>query len=128
MPPRPMGFDGGVSRRMTAVIVAMLLIILLPATMMSLPLSKIAVTVSNMEDDSPVSVDLRVYDSDDGYFSFVLEPGQDRTVTCTVTAGTHGIHVYYNFPSSQYYGHSVSESCSVSLFETEHVGILLYSW
>jgi hypothetical protein len=49
----------------------MLAIILLPATMMSLPFSRVVFTVSNMDTRRSVSVTMTVCDANDGYFDFV---------------------------------------------------------
>jgi len=117
----------GVSKRMTVVIIAMLAIILLPVTLVSLPLSKIVFTVTNM-DGTGVSVTITVYDASDGYFDFVLAPDEGTTVSCTVTAGTHDVYLRYWFSDDQYYGNSTWTSYSVSLFETEQVKFELYNY
>jgi uncharacterized protein (DUF2141 family) len=123
---KPKGVVDGVSRRVMLVIIAMLAIILLPATMVSLPLSKMVITVSNMEQRG-VSVLITVYDASDGYFDFFLSAEEEHTVSCTVTAGTHEIYLRYVFSDDQYYGNYVSRSYSVLPFETEYVVFDLYN-
>ena len=121
---QPKGPVDGVSRRMMVVIIAMLVIILLPATMMSQPFSKMVITVSNMDATRSASVYLDVRGASDGYYSLLLAPGQEQTVTCPVRAGTHDVHLQYWYAgdhSSLAYGQSIWESYSVWLFETEEV-------
>jgi len=68
---KPKGVADGVSKKMLIVIIVMLAIILLPATMMSLPFSRVVFTVSNMDTRRSVSVTMTVCDANDGYFDFV---------------------------------------------------------
>ena len=114
----------GVSRRVKVVIIAMLVLILLPATMMSQPFSKLVITVSNMDAGRSASVYLDVRGANDGHFDFVLMPGQERTISCPVRAGTHDVYLQYwhsGDHSSLAYGQLIWESYSVWLFETEEV-------
>ena len=124
MSSRPKGAIDGVPTRVMVAIIAMLVLILLPATLMSQPFSKIVITVSNTDAEKAVSVYLDVRGADDGYFSLLLAPGQEQTVTCPVRAGTHDVHLQYWYSgdhSSLAYGQSIWESYSVWLFETEEV-------
>lgn len=127
MDPKPKRGADGVSRGVMLVIIALLVIILLPATMVSLPLSKIVVTVTNM-DQRGVTVYITVYDTSDGYFDFVLTAGEEHTISCVVAAGTHEVYLRYMFSDEMYYGHSSTTSYSVMPFETEHMAFDLYNY
>ena len=121
---QPKGALDGVSKRVKVAIIAMLLIILLPATIASLPLSKVIITFSNVDEKKSVSIYLDVRGAGDGHFSLLLAPGQEQTVTCPVRVGTHDIYLQYWFSgdrSSLAYGQSRWESYSVWLFETEEM-------
>lgn len=121
--------EGAVSKRMKLVIVVILLFILLPATVMSLPLSTIEVTVTNLDSDKGLSVHITVHDAEDGYFSAYLLPGEQETFSCTVNAGTHQITgQYWPDGGGYYYGSSLSASCSVWPFETESVSFGIMAW
>jgi hypothetical protein len=124
---QPKAVYDGVSKKMLTVIIAMLAIILLPVTSVSLPLSRIALTVSNMDTQSSVSVTVTVHQADDGYFNFILTPGEEHTVSCPVRAGTHDVFLSYWFSSGQDYWLYRSSSCNVWPFETEDIEITLSS-
>ncbi len=101
------------------VIIAMLVIILLPATMVSLPLSKMVITVSNAGAEKLVTVSIIVYGADDGYFDFILMPGDERAVTCPIKTGTYDVRIRYWFSGEENYDQRIWESYSVYPFETE---------
>ena len=118
----------GLSKGVKVVITAMVLIIILPATIMSLPLSKLVVTIYNQDDSRSVTVTAYINGADNGYFNFVLAAGGESTVTCSVSAGTHDINVHYWYADDPYYGNSIRDSYTLWPFETEEVRIGLHAY
>lgn len=117
---------GEVSKRMAVVIVMMLLVIMVPVALVGLPMSKIVVTVTNMDSQTNVHVVVSVSDAPDGQSSFDLGPEEPRTVSFTVAVGRHGVNVWYTY-EGQWYARHEAESCGVSLLETEEAEFSLYS-
>ena len=114
---------GGVSKRMIAVIIAMLLIIIVPAAVMSAPWSKVVITVTNTDSVHSVEGHYTVYGSIIGYNSFDLAPGEDRVWTYSLSAGRYSIHVSYLYQGDYAYYDYFSTSFSVPFLGTEEVQI-----
>ena len=116
-----------VSKRMFVVLAAMLLVILLPTVLVSLPMSKIVVTFTNMEDTQ--AAHLRVTIRGVCYFPLNLDPGESSESVRTVSMGTYEVYVRYwfDFGNQSYYcEYGRTYPCSVSMFETEEVELELY--
>lgn len=122
---QPRATSDGVSRRMLVAIIAMLAIILLPAIVVSVPLSKVVITITNSETSYSATCYLSVYGTNYANSQIVLLPGDDIVLSYTVMAGTYQVYVYYSFLSEQYYGRSFSTIVSLSIFETEEVEVTL---
>ena len=120
------GSGGEVSKRMKIVIIILLLIVLVPASVVALPLSKVEITLRNLETEDGVNVMVSVSGADDGYFDLFIEPLGDETVSCYVHAGSHGIRVQYYYPGDQYYYYrSIYESVTSWPFGSESLSISL---
>ena len=114
----------GVSKRMLIVIIAMLAIILLPVTVVSVPTSKVVITITNADSEDSVICHLSVYGVDYGGNEILLTPGDERVQSYSLKAGTYDIYVSYTFQTDQqYYFRSFGTSFNVSIFETEEVQI-----
>jgi hypothetical protein len=111
----------GPSSRMKLAIILMLLIILLPSMLVSLPLAKIVVIVTNTDTSNGVTVSGYVEGASDGYFYFNLIPGDDYTLTYHVRPGTHYISIHYTYPDEGYYGNSLGDSSTVWPFQVDEV-------
>ncbi|MCJ7464514.1 MAG: hypothetical protein MUO81_07205 [Thermoplasmata archaeon] len=119
----------GISKKMLIVIIAMLAIILLPAILVSVPTSKIVITITNADTVYSVTGYLSVYGANYDINEILLMPGDERVLSYSLKAGTYDVHIYYSFQNeSQYYGRSFSASVSLSMFETEEVQIDLARW
>ena len=121
---KPKSAIDGTSRRMKVAIIAMLVLILLPSMMMSLPLSKIVITVSNMDARRTASGYLDLHGAGGGFVDFDLLPGQELTISFQVGAGTHDVRLQYWYAENQssvVYGQQIQESYSLWPFETEAV-------
>ena len=123
---RPKARTRGMSKRMAVVMILMLLVIIVPVALVGLPMSKIVVTVTNMDSQSNVHVAVSVSDAPDGQNSFDLGPEESRTVSFTVAVGRYGVNVWYTY-EGQWYARLQAESCGVSLLETEEAEFRLYS-
>jgi len=114
----------GVSKKMLIVIIAMLAIILLPAIVVSVPFSKVVITITNADTEYSVTGYLSVYGANYDINEILLMPGDERVLSYSLKAGTYDVYIYYSFQNeSQYYGRSFSASVSLSMFETEDVQI-----
>jgi len=116
-----------VSKRMFVVLAAMLLVILLPTVLVSLPMSKIVVTFTNMEDTQAAHLRITIWGV--CYFPLNLDPGESSEVARTVSMGTYEVYVgyWFDFGNQSYYcEYDRSYSCSVSMFETEEMEFELY--
>jgi hypothetical protein len=125
MGPQPKTVSDGVSKKMLIVIVAMLAIILLPATLVSVPFSRIVITITNADTEDQVTGHLSVYGADYGSDEIVLLPGDERVLSYSLKAGTYQVYIYYSFQNDQYYGRSFGTTVSLAMFETEEVGVTL---
>ena len=125
MESRPKPAVVGVSKKMIVVIVVMLVVILVPAVLVSMPLSKVVVTVMNMNTARYVTVYLDVGGAADGYYDLSVPPGEEREISCPVRSGTHDIYAFYWFSGEDYYHRTILESYEVSMFETEEIEIEL---
>jgi hypothetical protein len=121
----PKAISDGVSKKMLAVIIAMLAIILLPVTVVSVPLSKMVITITNTDTEDSVTGYLSVHGANYGSNEILLTPGDERVLSYSLKAGTYDVYIYYSFQTEQQYNGSRSFSASVSLsmFETEEVQI-----
>lgn len=125
----PKAVSDGISKKMLIVIIAMLAIILLPAILVSVPTSKIVITITNADTVYSVTGYLSVYGANYDINEILLMPGDERVLSYSLKAGTYDVHIYYSFQNeSQYYGRSFSASVSLSMFETEEVQIDLARW
>lgn len=119
---------GRASRRMNVVIVVMLLIILVPVTIVSQPLSKIVVSVSNAEAQKTASVSIIVYGTGgNGRFDFYLSPGETHEVSCAVVMGEHDVRVRYWFSGQVSNDQWIWEKYSLWPFEVERAKFQLVS-
>lgn len=125
----PKAVSDGVSKKMLIVIIAMLAIILLPAILVSVPTSKVVITITNADTVYSVTGYLSVYGANYDINEILLMPGDERVLSYSLKAGTYDVYIYYSFQNeSQYYGRSFSASVSLSMFETEEVQIDLARW
>jgi len=125
----PKAVSDGISKKMLIVIIAMLAIILLPAILVSVPTSKVVITITNADTVYSVTGYLSVYGANYDINEILLMPGDERVLSYSLKAGTYDVHIYYSFQNeSQYYGRSFSASVSLSMFETEEVQIDLARW
>jgi hypothetical protein len=122
---QPRGPPGAVSKRMLVVIVLMLLVIIVPVTLVGLSMSKIMVTVTNMDSQSYVQVVVWVSHAPDGHSSFDLGPEEARAVSFTVAVGSYTVDVDYRYLDQGWY-QGQTKSCGVSLLETEEAEFRLY--
>lgn len=122
---KPKAAADGVSKKMLIVIVAMLAIILLPAVISSMPLSKMVITITNADTEDRATCYLSVYGANLDNKEIVLMPGDEQVLSYSLKAGTYEVHVYYSFQDEQYYGRSFGTTVSMTMFETEHVDITL---
>jgi hypothetical protein len=127
---QPKTVSDGASTKMLIVIIAMLAIILLPAIVVSVPFSKVVITITNADTEDSVTAHLSVYGTNYGNNEIFLMPGNERVLSYPLKAGTYDVYIYYLFQNvfqndSQYYGRSFSTSVSVSIFETEEVEVTL---
>jgi hypothetical protein len=112
----------GVSKKMMIVIAAMLAIILLPVTVVSVPTSKVVITIYNTDTTYSVTCHLNVYGVDHGSKEFILVPEDERVLSYSLMAGTYDIYISYSFENDPPYNfRSFGTSFSVSIFETEVV-------
>lgn len=121
----PKAVSDGVSKKMLIVIIAMLAIILLPVTVVSVPLSKMVITITNTDTEDSVTGYLSVYGANYGSNEILLTPGDERVLSYSLNAGTYDVYIYYSFQNEQQYygGRSFRASVSLSMFETEEVQI-----
>jgi hypothetical protein len=125
----PKAVSDGISKKMLIVIIAMLAIILLPAILVSVPTSKVVITITNADTVYSVTGYLSVYGANYDINEILLMPGDERVLSYSLKAGTYDVYIYYSFQNeSQYYGRSFSASVSLSMFETEEVQIDLARW
>jgi hypothetical protein len=123
---QPKTVSDGVSKKMLIVIIAMLAIILFPAILVSVPFSKVVITITNVDTVYPVTGYLSLYAADYGTSIITLMPGDERVLSYPLKAGTYDISMYYTFQNdSQYNGGTFMTTVSVSMFETEEVHIEL---
>ena len=122
---RPKPAADYVSKRMIAAIVVMLVVILVPAVLVSMPLSKVVVTLTNTDVASRVTVYLYVRGTADDLPDLQLSPRQEVVMSFDVRPGTHDMYVYYWFSDEDYYHRTILESFEVSIFETEEIEIEL---
>jgi hypothetical protein len=121
---QPKAVSDGVSKKMLIVIIAMLAIILLPVIAVSVPFSRVVITITNTDTEDPVTGHLNVYGAHYGSNEILLMPGEERALSYSLKAGTYAVYMYYSFQNdSQYNFRSFSTSVSVSIFETEEVQI-----
>ena len=114
---------GGVSSAMKIVIAMMLLIVLLPTVMVSLPLAKMVVVVYN--DDGNLSVSGSVYIHGDYIDNFAIPPGNHKEVTRFVSSGDQELRIFYHFEEPNSYSTSISKSCTVWPLGTEEITVIL---
>ena len=127
---RPKAAADGVSKMMLIVIVAMLAIILFPAILVSVPFSKVVITITNVDTAHSVTGYLSIHAADYGTSIITLMPGDERVLSYPLKAGTYDISMYYTFQNtfqndSQYNGGTFMTTVSVLMFETEEVHIEL---
>lgn len=115
------GVQDGPSSRMKLAIILLLLIILLPATFTSLPVSKIVLVIRNADPSNAVSVNGYVSGVNDGYIYLNILPGDDITQTYRVTAGTYQINIHYTYPDEGYYGNTLWHTSTLWPFEVDEV-------
>ncbi|MBE3043858.1 hypothetical protein IMZ48_15040 [Candidatus Bathyarchaeota archaeon] len=122
---KPKAVSDGVSKKMLIVIVAMLAIIMLPVIVVSVPFSKVVITITNTDTEYSVTGHLGVYGAGYGSNEILLTPGDERVLSYSLKAGTYDVYLYYSFENEQQYygGRSFSKSVSLSMFETEDVQI-----
>ena len=122
---KPKAVSGEVSKKMLIVIVGMLAIILLPVIIVSVPFSKVVITITNTDTQESVTGYLSVNAGSYGSSEIILMPGDERVLSYCLKAGTYYVFIYYSFENEhQYYGgRSFSTSVSLSMFETEEVQI-----
>ena len=122
---KPKAVPDGVSKKMLIVIIAMLAIILLPLIIVSVPLSKVVITITNRDTEDSVTGYLSVYGTNYINNDILLMPGDERVLSYSLKAGTYDVHIYYSFQNEQQYygGRSFSTSVSLSMFETEEVQV-----
>lgn len=127
MASEPRDVSRGLSRRMKAVIVAMLLIILVPAAIMSSPTAKIVIVVKNVDMESSVTVNVRFDEGSYGYQQSDLQPQEEIKSSYTVTPGTHDLLIYYWYEgnTSYYFQHFISRTYTLWPFETEEDRVYL---
>lgn len=121
--PAPKGVPG----RQLVVIALLLVVILLPTALASMPLSKIVVTVKNMT-TIMVGGHVTVSGASDGFFSIALGSGDETEWSFEVWAGNHEINVYYHsydYTSGYYFGNTQSETVGVPFMGTETVTFTL---
>ena len=124
---RPKPPADGVSKRMVVVIVALLLVIIVPAAVLSLPLSKVVVTISNDDPVRAVEGHFSVFGVA-SYVEFTLQAGQEREWTYTLSSGNYEVYVSYIYPAMGSYYDYTWASFTVSFMGTEEVQIgLTYS-
>jgi hypothetical protein len=116
------GVNENISFRMKVGVILMLLAILLPSTILTLPVSKILVTVVNA-DGRPIH-NVRVYlgGYSDEYFSVdSLQQGYERSGSFHVRPGTHLIRIIYDCEVAEYsyYPNEVWGSYTLLPFETQ---------
>lgn len=121
--PSRKGAHEGVSRGMKVVIAVMLLVVLLPTAMMSLPLAKIVVIVSNVNDNLSVSGSVSMHGDYVGQFA--IPPGNKREFSYFVSSGEHELRVYYHFEEINSISTSISRTCTVWPLGTEEITIQL---
>ena len=125
----PKAVSDGISKKMLIVIIAMLAIILLPAILVSVPTSKVVITITNADTVYSVTGYLSVYGANYDINEILLMPGDERVLSYSLKAGTYDVYIYYSFQNeSQYYGRSFSASVGLSMFETEEIQIDLARW
>lgn len=126
---QPKAVSDGVSKKMLIVIIAMLAIILLPAILVSVPFSKVVITITNTDTEYSVTGHLSVYGAYYGSNEILLMPGEERVLSYSLKAGTYDVYLYYSFLNGSYfYDRSFRTPVSVSMFETEEVRIELAKW
>jgi hypothetical protein len=124
MGPQTKTSSDAVSKKMLIVISAMLAIILLPAIVVSVPTSKVVITIYNSDATYSVTCYLSVYGVNDGGHDFILMPEDERVLSYSVTAGRYDIYISFTFENDPPYSYrSFGTSVSVSIFETEQVPI-----
>lgn len=114
----------GMSWKMIAVIVAMLLVIIVPAAVMTLPLSKVVITLTNLDTMRSVDGHLSVFGVA-SYVQFSLEAGEEREWTYTLSAGSYSVNVNYLYPGVDSYYDYTWRSFTVSFMGTEEVNVYL---
>jgi hypothetical protein len=119
-----------VSKKMAVAIGAMLLVMLLPATIASAPLSKVVLTITNTEPASEVSGNFGFHRIGSDYTSFELQGRGERVWTFTVRAGSSTLWVYYEYPDFDPYLRYLSFDIDVPFAGTEEVVVSLQysSW
>lgn len=121
--PRKPRTKEGLSSGMKIIIAVMLLIVLLPSVMMSLPLAKIVVAVYN--DDDIASVSGSVYIHGDYMDNFAIGPGNHAEFSYFVSSGDHELRIYYHFEEPNSYSTSTTRTYSVWPLGTEEITVFL---
>ena len=124
----PKAPPGGVSKRMLVVIVLMLMVIVVPVAVIGLPMSKIVVTITNVDDQSYTYVYFRMWGVVDEFDTFFMDPEEVIVFEYRVAIGDYYISVSVDFYGENYTYQMVTRSGSVSLFETEQVTLTLGPW
>jgi len=122
---KPRAVSGEVSKKMLIVIVGMLAIILLPVIIVSVPFSKVVITITNTDTQESVTGYISVYGTNYINNDVLLLPGDEQVLSYSLKAGTYHVYIYYSFQNEQYYygGRTFSTYVSLSMFETEEVQI-----
>jgi 4-hydroxyphenylpyruvate dioxygenase-like putative hemolysin len=115
---------------MIAVIVAMFLVILVPATVMTIPLSTIKLSITNTDPSRSVVGDYSIYGIGVSYVAFTLSAGETEEWTYKATAGSHtlGVHYVYSDPDTYYDYRSVRISVPFAGTEEVEVNLVYSSW
>lgn len=114
-----------VSKKMIIVIVALFLIILVPATVMTIPLSTIKLTITNTDPSRSVVGDFSIYGIGVSYVAFTLNAGETEEWTYRAAAGSHTLMVHYLYSGPDDYYDYRAVSIHVPFAGTEEVQVNL---
>jgi hypothetical protein len=117
-----------ISKKMIIVIVAMLLVILVPATVMTIPLSTIELSITNTDPSRSVVGDYSIQGIGLSYVAFSLNAGETEEWTYKAAAGSHTLRVHYLYSDPDTYYDYRSVRIDIPFAGTEEVQVnLVYS-
>jgi predicted phosphodiesterase len=115
----------GISWKMIAAMVGMFVIIIVPMSAVTLPTSRLVVTVNNDDADFVLICHLHIIPFRYAVKEVVVDPGDVQVVRYSLQPGEYTLYVEYSFETEYVYVQTLYESVTTSALQTVHVDIRL---